>query len=255
MEERLGVIDHYTKKLKSSGYNQNQCKELVKSGVVGYKNKIKNRRKNGQPFYRSAKSTLGGRIRKKLTEKNNWYKKKNSEGQMGAFRGLNANGRPDRRQNHGAKASNPASSASSDSTSSTASMPDLPSNVSQINQRDGARVVLRDGARAIGQDTGDTASLPDLPADAKEQPESETRPEWRKRKRGESDSEEIGERMSCKEMVMRSPAKKIKTGRVEKTVKQKDMKAKTVIFVPHTAQQLIACWQRCLGRRRQPWRR
>ena len=77
-EERLGVVDHYTKKLKTSGYNQNQCKELIKSGVVGFNNKIKNRQKNGQPFYRCAKSTLGGRIRKKLTEKTNWFKKKSS---------------------------------------------------------------------------------------------------------------------------------------------------------------------------------
>ena len=103
MEERLGVVDHYTRKLKSSGYNQNQCKELVTSGVVGFRNKIKNRERNGQPFYRCAKATLGGRIRKKLTERNTWYKKKSSDGQMAAFRGLNANGKPDRNANPGTK--------------------------------------------------------------------------------------------------------------------------------------------------------
>ena len=96
-QEKVGVIDHYTQKLKSSGYNHTQCKELVVSGVVGYQNKVRNRTKNNQPFYRCAKSTLGSRIRKKLTEKNNWYKKKSSGGQMGAFKGLNRDGKPDRK--------------------------------------------------------------------------------------------------------------------------------------------------------------
>ena len=53
-DERLGVDNHYTKKLKASGYNQNQCKDLLTSGVTEYRNKFENRRKNGQPFYRSA---------------------------------------------------------------------------------------------------------------------------------------------------------------------------------------------------------
>ena len=99
MEERLEVIDHYTKKLKTSGYNQNQCQELVRSGVVGYKNKIKNRKKNNQPFYRSAKTTLGARIKKKLTEKSNWFRnkkvKKGEEHERSTFKGLNKNGKPE----------------------------------------------------------------------------------------------------------------------------------------------------------------
>ena len=95
LSEKLEVIDHYTKKLKSSGYNQNQCKEIIKSGVLGYNNKIKNRKKNGQPFYRPAKSTLGGRIRKKLTEKTSWYKQKKDNGGRSTFRGLNKSGKPE----------------------------------------------------------------------------------------------------------------------------------------------------------------
>ena len=50
---------------------------------------------SGLPFYRCAKSTLGGRIKKKLTEKTNWFKKKSSDGQGPRFGGLNANGKPD----------------------------------------------------------------------------------------------------------------------------------------------------------------
>ena len=76
MEERLGIVNQFTKKLKTSGYNQNQSMELVTSGVRGYLNKIKNRLKNGEEFYRSARSTLGKRIHKKLTEKTSWYRKR-----------------------------------------------------------------------------------------------------------------------------------------------------------------------------------
>ena len=95
IEERIATIDHFRKKLKTSGYNQNQSMELVTSGVRGYKNKIRNRLKNGEDFYRSAKSTLGGRIQKKLTAKTTWYRKRKSsdiENENETFAGLNANG-------------------------------------------------------------------------------------------------------------------------------------------------------------------
>jgi hypothetical protein len=45
LEEKIGVIDHYTTKLKTSGYNHNQCRELVTSGLKGLKTKMKNRKK------------------------------------------------------------------------------------------------------------------------------------------------------------------------------------------------------------------
>ena len=48
-------------------------------------------------MYRSAKSTLGKRINKKLTEKTTWYRKRrDSENEKEqTFAGLNANGLPD----------------------------------------------------------------------------------------------------------------------------------------------------------------
>ena len=96
MEERLDIVNKFTKKLKTSGFNQNQSMELVTSGVRGYLNKIKNREKNGEEFYRSAKSTLSKRIYKKLTAKTSWYRQKKSDEVQGSgFVGLNANGMPD----------------------------------------------------------------------------------------------------------------------------------------------------------------
>ena len=51
------------------------------SGLRGFRNKIKRRKREGQPCYRPATKTLEMRVRKKLTEKNTWYKKagKNDE--------------------------------------------------------------------------------------------------------------------------------------------------------------------------------
>ena len=43
MADYVEVIDNYTYKLKASGYSQAQAKEIIVSGIRGYKNKIKRR--------------------------------------------------------------------------------------------------------------------------------------------------------------------------------------------------------------------
>ena len=196
-KERLGVVDHNTKKLKTSGYNHNQCKELIRSGVMGYNNKIK---KNGQPFYRCAKSTLGGRIKKKWTERNRWYKKRGSEGQMGNFKGLNANGKPDKK---------------------TSSKQEL------IREEGGLHAT--GGVHAIGglHATGE------------------------KRKRADSNREEMEEGLSGGMNTSKSPAprtgtasqspqRRTKEGRVEMRNVKKEIQVKTVIFIPQTANSQLA---------------
>ena len=50
MQEKLEVVNKFTKKLRTSGYNRNQCMELVTSGVRGMMSKI----------YRSARKTSIG---------------------------------------------------------------------------------------------------------------------------------------------------------------------------------------------------
>ena len=44
----------------------------------GYRNKILRRKREGQGFYRPAKKTLAKRVKKKLMDKTNWYKKTKS---------------------------------------------------------------------------------------------------------------------------------------------------------------------------------
>jgi hypothetical protein len=52
---------------------------MVVSGVLGWRRKIQRRKKEGTEFYRTAKSTLAGRCKKKLTEKSTWFKRKRNE--------------------------------------------------------------------------------------------------------------------------------------------------------------------------------
>ena len=79
MSDHIGVINDYTYKLKISGYNRGQAKEIIVSGIRGFKNKVERRKREGQPFYRHAKKTLAARVKKKLLGKTSWYKDKNNK--------------------------------------------------------------------------------------------------------------------------------------------------------------------------------
>ena len=46
-QEHIEIIDKYTYKLKASGYSQVQAKEIVISGIRGYKNMILRRKREG----------------------------------------------------------------------------------------------------------------------------------------------------------------------------------------------------------------
>ena len=72
MEDVLTITETLIQELKNSGYNR----EIVVSGILGWKRKIARRIQEGKPFYRSAPSTLDQRCKKKLTEKTSWYKNK-----------------------------------------------------------------------------------------------------------------------------------------------------------------------------------
>ena len=78
-EEKIRIVDHFTVQLKTSGYDRNQAREVVKSGIKGWKNKLERRSREGQGFYRGASSTLKQRIRKKLLDPVNWYKNKTED--------------------------------------------------------------------------------------------------------------------------------------------------------------------------------
>ena len=75
-EEVEEVIEHFITQCKTSGYSRHETREGVISGIKGWKRKHQRRERDGQQFYRSARSTLAMRTKKKLTEKTSWYKNK-----------------------------------------------------------------------------------------------------------------------------------------------------------------------------------
>ena len=80
-QERNIIIEKYVNKLTISGYRQDQVKKIVEAGLRGYQAKLEKARKSGVKLHRSGKSTENLRYKKKLLEKNNWFKKTKIEGE------------------------------------------------------------------------------------------------------------------------------------------------------------------------------
>ena len=51
VKEYICVTNDCTYKFKISGYSRDQAKEIIVSGIRGYRNKIERRKREGQPFY------------------------------------------------------------------------------------------------------------------------------------------------------------------------------------------------------------
>jgi hypothetical protein len=47
VSDHIGVINDYTYKLKISGYNRGQAKEIIVSGIRGFRNKVERRKREG----------------------------------------------------------------------------------------------------------------------------------------------------------------------------------------------------------------
>ena len=69
--EKLKVVDKFTQQMR---YTRQQCRQAVVSGLLEFKRKVERKTKSGESMYRSAASTMGVRVRKKLLEKTSWYK-------------------------------------------------------------------------------------------------------------------------------------------------------------------------------------
>ena len=73
-EEVTKTIEDFTRQLKNSGWDRLEAKEMVVSGFVAWRRRVKRRVEEGSELYRSAASSLHTRARKKLTSKEDWYK-------------------------------------------------------------------------------------------------------------------------------------------------------------------------------------
>ena len=73
-EELPKIVNQYNYKLMWSGYPIEERTKIMESGIIDYRNRIKNlKRKRGKP-YLQAHQTLEARLEKRLTEKSTWYK-------------------------------------------------------------------------------------------------------------------------------------------------------------------------------------
>ena len=73
MDERIAIIDEYTKQLIASGYSLNQTKNIIESGLLGYETLVRKVEKGDAVLHRSASEGAGARKRKKLLGKGNWF--------------------------------------------------------------------------------------------------------------------------------------------------------------------------------------
>ena len=78
IEEKISVINHFTQQLINSGYGRDQIREIIESGLQGILRKEETKR-NRVKCYRSSKETLESRVRKKLLESTNWYRREKNE--------------------------------------------------------------------------------------------------------------------------------------------------------------------------------
>ena len=72
-------IEQYIIELKSSSYNISQAREIICSGIRGWRNRSRKRKRQNVPFYRPAESTIEERMLKEISEKENWYKVNDDE--------------------------------------------------------------------------------------------------------------------------------------------------------------------------------
>ena len=76
----MRIVEVMIKEMKMSGYQRSECREIMVSGLTGWMRKLMRRKDTG--MYRSARSTLYTRCKKKLLEKTSWYKKKRKRDDM-----------------------------------------------------------------------------------------------------------------------------------------------------------------------------
>ena len=75
------VVEQFTQELKNSEFNHKNAREIVMSGLRGFKNKVSRRINKNEDFYRAAHKTAHLRARKKLVARETWYKEQEKSAQ------------------------------------------------------------------------------------------------------------------------------------------------------------------------------
>ena len=70
------IVDKYGIKLMTSGYSRDQTRKIMTNGIKGYLTKLKRRKLHGRRIHYTASESKDSRIKKKLTGKSSWYRKR-----------------------------------------------------------------------------------------------------------------------------------------------------------------------------------
>ena len=78
-EKRNEILEEFMEKMERSGYGEEERREVVKRGIIRYE-KVREQAQQGQrELHRPASSTSQLRVRKKLLDPSNWWKKRGKE--------------------------------------------------------------------------------------------------------------------------------------------------------------------------------
>ena len=74
------IVNDYSLTLLRSGYNVSSVRQIIISGLRGFKNKVRRAAEAGRKLHRSAESSLDARLKKKIFAKTSWFKNNKKAG-------------------------------------------------------------------------------------------------------------------------------------------------------------------------------
>ena len=73
---KVKVVDQFTKKILTSGYNLQQTRRIVLGGIRGWRRRIERAKEESRSLYRKAGSCQESRLKKKTLGKSSWFRGK-----------------------------------------------------------------------------------------------------------------------------------------------------------------------------------
>ena len=71
---RVAALDRFSQKLLNSGHKVETIRNILVSGIKGYKRRVARCKQQGLPLHRSAKQSAQSRRSKKLLARSNWFR-------------------------------------------------------------------------------------------------------------------------------------------------------------------------------------
>ena len=78
------IVNNYAITLLRSGYKTSSVRQVLISGLRGFKNKVLRASEAGTKLHRSAELSLDARLKNKIMGKSSWFKPKQKKASFGA---------------------------------------------------------------------------------------------------------------------------------------------------------------------------